>query len=52
MGEMDSMEETDVMDCLVLKDLWDLREILVLLVDPPDHEDSLELGGHLDHRGK
>ena len=34
-GEMVSLEEMDVMDCLVLK----------------DHKDSLELGGHLDHRG-
>ena len=35
MGETVSLEETDAMDCLVLK----------------DHKDSLELGGHLDHRG-
>ena len=42
---MDSLVEMDVMDCLEHKDLWDLRENLVLLVDPPDNKDSLELGG-------
>ena len=34
MEGMDSLEEMDVMDCLVLK----------------DHKESLELGGRLDHK--
>ena len=50
MVKMVSMEETDVMECLVLKDHQDLQGNLVQQVDLQDLKASKELGEHLDHK--
>ena len=50
MVEMVTLEEMDVMDCLVLKDPKDLEENLVQQVDPQDLKASQELGEQLDHK--
>ena len=50
MAETVSMEEMDVMDCQVPKDLRGLQGNLVPPVDPQGHKGRLELGGQLDHR--
>ena len=48
MVEMVILEETDVMDCLVLKDPKDLKENPVQQVDLQDLKASQELGEQLD----
>ena len=50
MVEMVSVEEMDVMECLVLKDHQDLKENLVQQVDLQDLKASQELGEQLDHK--
>ena len=50
MVEMVTLEEMDVMDCLVLKDPKDLKENLVQQVDLQDLKASQELGEQLDNK--